>query len=835
MPQRRGAVVLTCLVLSVATLTGQQPGSPRPNAPTTPRVGEPVAGRYLTPPKAIVDILDAPPIPTAVVSPTRDVIALVERRSLPPIAELAQPMLRLAGFRINPRTNGFHRSPNISGIRLKPIAGGTERIVTVPGGSSLVTIGFSPDGKRYAFGRIAPAALELWMADVSTGTAARLGTAALNGVARGESRQGPIPPCEWLSDGSALACLTVPASRGPAPVAPAAPEGPNIQETSGTPAPVRTYQDLLTNAHDEALFEYYFTSQLALIDPVSGKATVIGKPGLIEEADASPNGQYLLVTRSKRPFSRLVPREDFPKDVEIWSRAGENVRTIADVPMADTVPINGVITGPRSVRWQPAVPATVFWAEALDGGSLQNKVPHRDRLVSLAAPFTGEPVEAIKTEHRFTSVSWTDRGQALVSEFQREKRWTRTWLIAQSGAPPRKIWDRSREDSYGDPGEPLTRPVTRAIVQHGDSIYLTGDGASPEGDRPFLDRFNLSTLQTERLFRCDASSYEVVVALLGDAGTSILTKRESKTDPPNYFVRTLPDGAPRALTAFKDPAPQLAGATKQLIRYKRQDGLDLSATLYLPPGYQKGTPLPTILWAYPREFTSADAAGQVRGSANSFTTIRGASHLLLLTQGYAILDDPKIPIVGSGETANDTYIEQLVAGAHAAVDAAAALGVTDRDRVGAGGHSYGAFMAVNLLAHSDLFRMGIARSGAYNRTLTPFGFQAETRTFWEVPQIYERISPFFYANKINEPVLLIHGEADDNSGTFPLQSERLYVALKGHGATARYVTLPHEAHGYAARESVLHTVAEMLNWADKYLKQAAPRTTPTSAAASAAR
>jgi dipeptidyl aminopeptidase/acylaminoacyl peptidase len=834
MPLNRGAMLLTCVTLSVGAVTvaARQSAAPATARTATRPPAADAAPRYLTPPKAIVDILDASPLPTAALSPSRDVVALVERRSLPPIAELAQPMLRLAGFRVNPRTNGPHRTADISGITLKSIATGAEHPVTVPAGSTLLTIGFSPDGKRYAFGRYASNATELWMADVATGKAARLGMVALNNAGARQRQGGGLSgPCEWLDDGSALSCLTVPASRGPVPAAPAAPEGPNIQETSGKAAPVRTYQDLLTSAHDEALFEYFFTSQLALIDPVSGKATPVGKPAMIEDAEVSPSGQFVLVTMTKRPFSRLVPRDDFPKDVEVWSRAGANAHTIAHVPSGEPVPITGVITGPRGYRWQPTVPATVVWVEALDGGDLKNKVPHRDRIVSLAAPFTGAPAEVIKTEYRFNDIAWTDRGVALVTEFDRQKRWTRTWLLAAGGtAAPRKLWDLSREDAYADPGEPLTRRDSDTILQHGDAIYLKGDGASSEGDRPFLDRLNLTTLQTERLFRCDTTSYETVTGLLAEDGSSILTRRESKTDPPNYMVRTLKSGAaggaPRAITAFKDPAPQLAGVTKQLIRYKRADGLDLSATLYLPPGYKQGTPLPTIAWAYPREFTSAASAGQVRGSANRFTTITGASHLLLLTQGYAILDDPKIPIIGEGETANDTYVEQLVSGAKAAIDAAVALGVTDRDRVGVGGHSYGAFMTANLLAHSDLFRMGIARSGAYNRTLTPFGFQAETRSFWEVPEIYAKMSPFWYAHKINEPILLIHGEADNNSGTFPIQSERFYVALKGHGVTARYVTLPHEAHGYAARESVLHTVAEMVNWADKYLKQA-PRVTPT--------
>ena len=356
------------------------------------------------------------------------------------------------------------------------------------------------------------------------------------------------------------------------------------------------------------------------------------------------------------------------------------------------------------------------------------------------------------------------------------------------------------------------------IQQNGDYIYLRGEGASPEGDRPFIDRLDLKTLKSERLFRCPDKTYETVVALLDDGAKSILTQSESLTEPPNYYVRDLAAGARRAITDFKDPAPQLTGIEKQFVTYERKDGVKLSGTLYLPPGYKKGERLPLLMWAYPREFTDRDTASQIQGSPYRFTRVSGSSHLFLLTQGYAIFDNPTMPIVGPGETANDKYVEQLVSSAEAAVDKVVEMGVADRDRIGVGGHSYGAFMTANLLAHSDLFRAGIARSGAYNRSLTPFGFQSERRTFWEVPQVYANMSPFWHAHKIKEPILLIHGEVDDNSGTYPIQSERLYMALKGHGGTVRYVTLPYEAHGYAARESVLHTLAEMINWMDKYVK-----------------
>jgi dipeptidyl aminopeptidase/acylaminoacyl peptidase len=491
-----------------------------------------------------------------------------------------------------------------------------------------------------------------------------------------------------------------------------------------------------------------------------------------------------------------------------------------------------VLPGPRNLQWQPLATATLMWAEALDGGDPKNKVPHRDKVMTLSAPFSGSPAEMTRTEYRYGGMSFTDTGAALLTENDRARRWTRTWIIDKPGATPRKLWDRSQEDAYGNAGAPLRRARasgTSTLLQDGTAIYLTGTGASPEGARPFVDRLDLATLQSARLFQTTGRTYESVVAVLSPDGSKILTRYESRNDPPNVYVRDLKTGERRAMTNYQDPAPQLKGIQKQLVTYKRNDGVELSATIITPPGWTPAQgPLPTLLWAYPREFVDPSTASQVTGSADRYTAIGGASHFLFLTQGYAIIDDPTMPIVGPGETANDTYIQQLVASAQAAVDRAVSLGVTDRDRVVVGGHSYGGFMTANLLAHSDIFRAGLARSGAYNRTLTPFGFQNEQRTFWEVPEIYGRMSPFFYAHKVNEPILLIHGEMDDNSGTFPIQSERFYMALKGHGATVRYVTLPYEAHGYAARESVLHTVAEMLNWANEFGKNAKPRPSTTS-------
>ncbi len=786
----------------------------------------PEAPRYLLPPKEIIDAFDAPPLPTALLSPSRQVLALSYRKAYPGITELSRPMWRLAGERVNPKTNGPHRTANIYAIAVKKIADGSEIKVSVPPQANLSNIHFSPDGAHLSFLNTRDNGIELWVADVATGKARMIsGTDRLNATTG--------DPCDWLHDNATLICELVPAGRGPAPAEAPVPMGPNVQENYGKAAPAPTFEDMIKTAHDEALFEYYFTSQLAAFNIASAKKTPIGRPAILGTVTPSPGGEYFLVSKIKRPFSHLIPIDGFPEDVEIWTRAGEMARKIADVPSREGVPLTGVQTAPRGIHWRPDQPATIVWAEALDGGDLKNKVPFRDKIMSVAAPFNAEPVEMAKTEWRYAGISFTEKGIGLLTETDRATRHVRTWIL-EAGAEPRKLWDRRQDAAYENPGSPVARRDSGAggfggggsagpIVQNGDYIYLTGQGASPEGDRPFIDRLNLKTLASERLFRSDSKSYETVVAPLDDSAGMILTRYETPTDPPNYYVRDLAANSRRAVTDFKDPQPQLRGVTHQFVTYQRKDGVKLSATLYLPPGYKPGTRLPVVIWAYPREFGDPDSASQITGSPNRFTIVSGYSHLFLLLSGYAILDNPAMPIVGPGETANDHYVDQLVASAEAAIDKVVEMGVGDRERIGVGGHSYGAFMTANLLAHSRLFRAGFAESGAYNRSLTPFGFQSERRTFWDVPDLYAKMSPFWYANNVKDPILLMHGEADDNSGTFPIQSERFYMALKGQGATVRYVTLPFEAHGYAGRETLLHILAERINWFDKYVKNAPPR------------
>lgn len=804
---RIAAVVLSLVLLGSAAPAGAQSDAPGGTA-------------YLTPPQTIVDILDAPPTPTVIVGPTRDVAVFVEQRSMPPIGWLARPLHRLAGYRIDPRNSGPWRAPEIAALTVTRLDAdsapgaedGNDVRVVAPRGTTLGWPIFSPDGSHLSYAVLRDTGIELWVIDLASGQPRPLTSAALNATWGN--------PCEWLADSGGVLCRFRMSARGSPPSPPRQPAGPNVQAHDGGLSPMRTYQDLLGDAHDEALFEYHFTSQLATVALATGSRTDIGEPGLHARVSGAPDSRHLLVERIERPFSRLLPASRFGRSVEVWTPDGDAV-VVARRPLADGVPIGGVVTGPRAHVWNPTAPATLVWSEAQDGGDPRVDAPRRDILFALDAPFDAEPRELARTEHRFSVIAWTGDGTALITETDRPTRWTRTSLLYPGAADTRRLFDRSAEDVYSDPGRPLRRPgggvASAAILQDGNAIYLAGNGASPDGDRPFVDRLDLATLETERLFHTEPETYEPVIAVLDADGETLLTRRESRTDPPDYFVRNTATGDRRALTRHTDPAPLLRRIEKRFITYAREDGVNLSATLYLPPGYRDGDRPPMLVWAYPREFTNAAAAGQVRGSPYRFTTLRGASHLLLLTEGYAILDGPTMPIIGEGHSANDTYVEQLVASAAAAVDTVVGMDVADRDRIAIGGHSYGAFMTANLLAHSDLFQAGIARSGAYNRTLTPFGFQNERRTFWEAREVYAAMSPFFHAEKVNEPILLTHGEIDNNSGTFPVQSERFHHALKGHGATVRYVTLPHESHGYAARESVLHVVAEMLRWCERYL------------------
>jgi dipeptidyl aminopeptidase/acylaminoacyl peptidase len=769
---------------------------------------------YKLPPKEIVDMLEAPPTPMVSMSPAGDVMALIERESMPSIAALAEPIIRIAGMRIAPATNSRQTLTFSTGISIKDMKTGAVRKAALPAGFKFTFPSWAPDGKTMALLRYVDDGVELWSLDVGTGTAKALTPAKVNAILSG---------FDWLADSRRLVVSLVPDGRGPAPAPPRVPKGPEIQESGGEEAKVATYQDLLKTAFDELLFDHYATAQAVIVDTVSGEMRKIGKP-FIGSLSVSPDMNWVLSSRIKRPYSYSLPASGFSRSVEIWDMDGKLVKVLADLPPTENVPINGVPKGPRSVQWMTHEPATLLWVEALDEGDPKKEVPFRDQYLKLGAPFSGEPAQIVKLKERAAGLSFFQTpGKALASQREWKRRWRTTFLVdlKDPSAEPVKLWDLSTQDRYNDPGRPVTTTLKtgeRVILQDKDWIYLDGAGSSPKGDYPFLDRLNLRTMKAERLFQCQDPAYESFVAFDGPSRTRIIATRETRTEPPNYYFYDLKTKKRTALTDFKDPAPQMTAVKRERITYKRADGLDLRGTLYLPADHKPGTRLPVVVWAYPMEYDTADTAGQVRGSVNRFTFYRGTSQLFFVTQGYALLDNAEMPVVGDPQTVNDTFVQQIVSNAEAAIRKLDEMGVGDPKRVGVGGHSYGAFMTANLLAHCDLFAAGIARSGAYNRTLTPFGFQSERRTLWEAAETYIMMSPFMHAHKINEPVLLIHGMADNNSGTFPIQSERLFAALKGFGATSRFVYLPHESHGYAARESALHVLAEMIEWFDRYVK-----------------
>jgi len=773
---------------------------------------------YRQPPAPVLDALRALPTPTISVSPQKDYAILMQAVRYPSIAEVAQPMLRLAGIRIDSNTNGMHLAANYTSFSIRRLSDGEEIKVALPREPKLSEPVWSPDGKQFAFTNTVAHGIELWIGASSTGATRKVEGVSVNGVRPAGNGEGRAS-VEWLGDNRTLLVRLIPAGRGLPPAEMAVPKGPHVQESLGGAGPAPTFEDLLSTPHDEELFDYYATAQLAYLDSSTGKTSSLSKPGIFTAVRISPDQGHMLVSRLHKPYSYQLPSNSFPQEVEVWDRSGKTEYKVASLPLAEHVPLAGVRTGPRAIEWLPGKPATLTWVEALDGGNPKETVPNRDRILALATPFRDQPYEVFKTKERFRGMQPLADGKALVEEFERSKRVVRTMEIdlEKPGSTARVIFSRNERDEYHNPGAPVTKTMVdgrQTVLQSGSEIYLSGPGSSPDGDQPFLDRFNLASGKSERLFQ-SKDGYESIVAVLDDSGTRLLTRRESATEPPNYYIRS--SGALKPLTHFANPMPQTAGIKKQLVTYKRADGVPLSFTLYLPADYTPGKRLPTVMWAYPYEFSDADTAGQVTGhEAQSFPVLN--YHQLVTLHGYALLDNASMPIVGDPDTVNNTYVEQIQMDAQAAIDKAVEMGVADRDRIGVYGHSYGAFMTANLLAHTKLFHAAVAESGAYNRTLTPFGFQAERRTFWEASDVYTKMSPFWFADKIKTPVLLVHGEADDNTGTFPIQSERLYAAIRGNGGTVRLVMLPSEAHGYRGAETMEHVLYEELTWFDKYLK-----------------
>lgn len=782
---------------------------------------------YHSAPETMAALAEALPTPQLILSPSAGAAprrALVAQPyGIRSISELAEPELRLAGFRFNPNTYAKLREPwgltYYRSLALQDFPSGAPVAVQgLPTSGRITSVAWSPDGARIlatVAGFDDGSGHGLWIVEASTGVARRIDGVFLNGVL--------APACAWMPDGQAVLCRTVPSGRGAEPSRTAAISGPSVQSSEGPAAPGRTYQDLLTNPTDEALFDYHMTTQMAVVG-LDGRVTPVGEPAIVDLAEGSPDGRWVLLSERVRPYSYQFPIAKFPQRISVVNLSDGARTVLAEKPLEDSVRISfdAVGPGPRAPGWRSDAPATLYWLNALDGGDPTRDAALRDEVATLSAPFDAPARTLAQVPTRIVSVAWGDASNALVEEAWYKTRARRISRIDPSrpGAEPTQLYAGASDDRYGDPGDPMTHANAAGapvLSLQGSDVLFSGPGGTPEGDRPFVTRLSLSDGARRELWRSPADAYEEPHEVLEDG--RILVRRETATISPNFHLTT-PDGRETAVTAFPSPYGDRPLAQRRMLRYTRADGVSLSATLYLPPDYRpEDGPLPTILHAYPAEFKDREAAGQVQGSPNRYPEYGFYDLPPLLAQaGFAVMFDTSLPVIGEGDAEpNDTFVEQITAGASAAIDEGVRLGVVDRDRVGVTGHSYGAFMTGNLLAHTDLFKAGVALSGAYNRSLTPFGFQREERTYWQDPDLYYRMSPFSYADRIQEPLLLIHGGADDNQGTFLIQSERFYAALKGNGTKTKLVVMPYEAHRYDARETTGELLWQWTDWFTRYL------------------
>ena len=777
---------------------------------------------YKTPPKTITDMLLAKPTPGVSTDDKGEWMLLTESSSYPSVEELARPELRIAGLRINPRNYAPSRQNFINNFTLKNIASGKSLPVSgLPAPLYAGNVNWSADNKKIAFTHTTVSGIDLYVITVYTQKAVKINKTALNTLTGNYT---------WYDNNSLLYRATLKPAAA-APPRPLVPMGPAVQENYGKASPRPTFQDMIKSPYDETLFAFYATTQL--IKNSNGIETKIGSPAIYSSISVSPDKKYLLLRTIKKPFSYLVPYSGFPAVINITDINGKLVKQVASLPSSETAPggNDNVQPGPRAFEWRDDEAATLVWCEPLDSGLIKKSVEYRDVVYALAAPFTGTAKELFKTTMRFSGSIWGNKNTAIITEGLRGKQITQMNRFNPSTGVLEKLMSRNTTDAYASPGFPVTAPnqydknVLQLIDNGNKILFNNSTGSSPMGDLPFLLSYDLNSKKADTLWRSAEGSFETVVRILDANQLSLLTRRETKTDMPNYWLKNLRLRiADRQLTNFSNPYPQMDGVSKEKIRYKRADGVDLTGELYLPKNYdtKKDGPLPMLIWAYPAEFNSAADAAQIRGSEYKFTLVSGGSPLFYVTQGYAVLNNAEMPIVAADKDKkpNDNFIEQVKMNAEAAINKLTEMGVGDKNRAAVGGHSYGAFMTANLLAHTNLFKAGSARSGAYNRSLTPFGFQNEDRSYWEAPALYNEMSPFSYADKIKTPLLLIHGDADNNTGTYPIQSERMFNAIKGHGGTVKFVSLPFESHGYAGRENVLHTLAEQLEWLDKYVKLA---------------
>lgn len=800
-------ITLLSLLLSTATMIGQENIT------------------FQKPSQEILQLADYERAPSVSLSSNKEWMVLMYRNTYKTLQDLNQEEMRLGGLRINPITNISSTTTFINNIKVKKVSDKIESDVKgLPANANISNLSWSPDETKMAFTHTTENGNELWILDLKTTTAKKLTEAVLNANLGN--------PITWDKNSEKLLIKTLPANR-PALIdaSKAIPKGPIVSTAEeGVVSQNRTYQDLLKNKTDEANFETLVTSELYTVD-LNGNKKLFKEADMYAGESFSPDGNYILLTTIEKPFSYLVPLNRFPMKTHAYDSNGNAIALVNDIPLNEIMPkgFMAVRKGKRSMSWRADKPASLFFVEALDEGDPANVVEKRDALYSWDAPFNNSPELLTKTTQRFAGIIWGDETTAIIYDQWYDTRNIKTYLFNPSTKEDLKvIWDRNSQDIYSDPGSFQTKKNQfgrYTLQKKGNKMFLIGEGYTRDGQFPFIDEFDTQTMETKRLYQANhTDKIESISEIIDIKKGEILVNIQSKNDYPNYYFRNIKNKRGlKQITFNENPFESIKDVHKEVIKYKRKDGVELSGTLYLPAGYNRKNPtekLPLLIWAYPAEYKDKNSAGQSTANPNEFTFPYYGSFVYWAAKGYAVLDDAAFPIIGEGdEEPNDTFIEQLIMNAEAAIDAVDQLGYIDRKRVGVGGHSYGAFMTANLLSHTDLFACGIARSGAYNRTLTPFGFQREQRNYWEVPEVYNRMSPFMNAEKMKTPMLLVHGEADNNPGTFTLQTERYYQALKGLGAPVRMVILPKESHSYFAKDNILHLLWEQEQFLDKHLKK----------------
>lgn len=777
---------------------------------------------YQKPPKSIMDLADYERAPSVSMDTKKQYMLLSYRNTYKTLDDLNQEEMRLGGLRINPITNISSTASYVNNLKIRKVTGKEEiQVIGLPQNPKLTNISWSPDEKKIAFSNTTATGVELWIIDVASAKATKLTDAKVN------ANLGS--PFSWYNDSQSILVKMLPQNRVPLlDTKKDLPTGPIISTADGKKSQNRTYQDLLKNKTDETNFENLVTSELYRVN-LDGKATLYKTADLYSGQGFSPDGNYLMITTIQKPFSYIVPLDRFPLKTVVYDLDGKAIKTVNEVPLNEIIPkgFMAVRKGKRNMSWRLDKPATLYFVEALDEGNPSNTVAFRDEIFVWNAPFTDNPTSLAKTAQRFGGIIWGNETTAILSEQWYDTRNEKTFLFNPSNPSEahKVLFDRNSQDIYSDPGsfETKKNEFNRYVLAiENNNAFLIGDGFTKEGQFPFIAEYNLKTLQAKRLY---TSTYkdkkEDILSIEDFKKGEVLVMMQSKNEFPNYYFRNIKTKKLSPITAFKNPFESIKDVYKEVIKYQRKDGVALSGTLYLPAGYDrtKKEKLPLLIWAYPAEYKDKNSAGQSNQNPNEFTAPYYGSFVYWVTRGYAVLDDAAFPIIGEGTTEpNDNFIAQLVDNAEAAIDAVDKLGYINRKKVAVGGHSYGAFMTANLLTHSNLFACGIARSGAYNRTLTPFGFQSEQRNYWEATDVYNKMSPFMNAEKMKTPLLLVHGEADNNPGTFTLQTERYFQALKGLGAPARMVILPKEAHSYVAKDNILHLLWEQDQFLEKYLK-----------------